>query len=267
MSTATAPLTLAPGTAALPPVQILWVGGPLSSLESLSLSSWLASGHEVHLYTYGKPANEPKGLRICDAREILPAQADTQYSVPGTRPIRFSDRFSFALLEAHGGIWADIDVVCLRPLDFADGMDYFFASEMLPAQAGDEGKLRIRASGCVMKAPAGSPLMKDCLDLASAPAGPAGSGNTGPLMLHSAVEKYHMTAALLHPNLFCPVPFWNMAALISGIAMVPAESYGVHLWSESWRRNFFDKNASYDPLSLYERLKGHYLGRKETTNA
>ena len=33
------------------PVQMLWVGGQLTTLERLSLTSWLAHGHEVHLYT------------------------------------------------------------------------------------------------------------------------------------------------------------------------------------------------------------------------
>ena len=247
------------------PVQMLWVGGPLSALERLTLTSWLANGHEVHLYSYGKPANTPKGLRICDAREILPAEADTQSSAGGQGPLRFSDRFSFALLQALGGIWVGIDVVCLRPLDFAAGLDYLFASEMLPAQAGDEGKLRIRASSCVMKAPAGSPLTKDCLE--SAGSSTSDSATTGPLRLHGAIEKFNMTTALLNPNLFCPVAFWNMTALISGMTVLPPESYGVHLWAESWRRNFFDKNARYDPVSLVERLKAHYLGRKEAKDA
>ena len=250
-----------------PPVQMLWVGGPLSVLERLALTSWLANGHEVHLYSYGKPANVPKGLRICDAREILPAQTDTQSSADGTAPVRFSDMFSFALLHKLGGIWADIGVVCLRPLDFAPGMDYFFASEMLPAQPGDEGKLRIRASGCVMKTPAGSPLALESLDLARSSATAGSAAPTGPLLLHGAVEKYNMATSLLNPNLFCPVPFWNMPALISGITVLPPESYGVHLWNQSWRRNFFDKNASYDPLSLVERLKAHYLGRKDASRA
>jgi hypothetical protein len=249
------------------PVQMLWVGGPLSALERLVLTSWLANGHEVHLYSYGKPANTPKGLRIYDAREILPAEADTHNSAGGQGPLRFSDRFSFALLQALGGIWVSIDVVCLRPLDFAAGLDYFFASEMLPAQAGDEGKLRIRASSCVMKAPAGSPLTKDCLDLAGTAAITGESATTGPLLLHGAIEKFNMTTALLNPNLFCPVAFWNMTALISGMTVLPPESYGVHLWAESWRRNFFDKNARYDPVSLVERLKVHYLGRKESAHA
>ena len=54
---------------------------------------------------------------------------------------------------------------------------------------------------------------------------------------------------------------------ISGLTVLPPESYGVHLWNQSWRRNFFDKNASYDPQSLVERLKAHYLGRKDAPRA
>ncbi len=254
-------------TAKHAPVQMLWVGGPLSALERMALTSWLANGHEVHLYSYGKPANTPKGLRICDASEILPPQADTQSSASGQAPVRFSDMFSYALLHRCGGIWVDISVVCLRPLDFAAGMDYFFASEMLPAQAGDEGKLRVRASGCVIKSPPGSPLAQECLDLVRGAAAAGSTAATGPLLLHGAVEKYTMTSSLLNPNVFCPVPFWNMASLISGMTVLPPESYGVHLWNQSWRRNFFDKNASYDPLSLVERLKAHYLGRKEASRA
>ncbi len=243
------------------PVQMLWVGGPLSLLERLALTSWLANGHEVHLYSYGKPANTPKGLHIRDAREILPPQPDTHHSAPGTAPTRFSDKFAYALLCERGGIWADIDVACLRPLDFAADMTYFFASELLPAQPEDQGKLRIRASGCVMKAPAGSPLLRECRDTIDSGA------TTGPLLLHSAIEKYNITSALLNPNVFCPVPFWNMTALISGLTVLPPESYGVHLWHESWRRNLFDKNATYEPYSLIERMKAHYLDRKGASDA
>lgn len=236
------------------PVQMLWVGGPLSALERLSLTSFLKCGHEVQLYTYGKPANAPRGLKIRDAGEILPHQ-------PGTTDdqragaARFSDLFRYKLLHERGGVWADIDMVCLRPLDFAAGAEYFFASEVLPAQPGDEGKIRIRASNCAMKAPAGSPVMLDCLQQAQ-------SGNpqgTGPALLHGALERYNLLAALLNPSLFCPIPFWNFTALVSGPTTLPPESYGVHCWNESWKRNFFDKNAGYDPLCLFERLKAHYL--------
>ena len=243
-------------TAIHAPVQMLWVGGPLSTLERLALTSWLANGHEVHLYTYGKPANTPRGLHIRDARAILPAEPGGRHAAANANT-RFSDRFAYALLCERGGIWADIDVVCLRPLEFAETMTYFFASELLPGQPEDQGKLRIRASGCVMKAPAGSPLLRDCCEAVGR------DDTTGPLLLHAAIERYKMASSLLNPNVFCPVPFWNMTALLSGLTVLPPESHGVNLWHESWRRNMFDQNAAYEPQSLVERLKARYLSRRE----
>ena len=244
----------------LPPVQMLWVGGPLTALERLSLTSYLRQGHPVHLYTYGRPANVPKGLTIKDAATILPCPAGEDGN---TVAARFSDRCRSKLLFERGGIWSDIDVVCVKPLEFARGMDYFFASEVIPAQAGDEGKIRVRASNCVMKTPAASPVMQDCLQQADAASNVVGSAaNTGPVTLHAALERYNLLGALLNPNLFCPVPFWNFTTLMTGTATLPPESCGVHCWSESWRRNFFDRDGTYEPLSLIERLKAHYLATR-----
>jgi hypothetical protein len=247
------------------PVQMLWVGGPLSPLERLSLTSWLANGHEVHLYTYGKPANSPKGLRICDAARSFRPRPDTQNSASGQAPVRFSDMFSYALLHSTAASGSTSDVVCLRPLDFAAGMEYFFASEMLPAQPGDGDKLRIRTSGCVMKSPG-----RQSADQGLPRPGPQARRHRRGLQRPAPAaarrgREVHMTASLLNPNLFCPVPFWNMTALISGMTVLPPESYGVHLWNESWRRNLFDRNARLrSALALVERLKAHYLGRKGT---
>ena len=234
----------------LPPVQMLWIGGPLSTLERLSLNSFVRNGHEVHLYTYGRPANTPKGLVIKDAGEILPAPAG---DVGPAALISFSERFRIKLLHERGGIWSNIDVVCVKPLEFAAGMDSFFASEMMPAQAGDEGRIRVRASNCVFKAPAGSPILQECLPEAV-------EGVTGAMRLHTALEKFNMLGALLNPNLFCPIPFWNMPSLLSGLTTLPAETHGVNCFAETWRRSFFDPNASYEPYCLFERLKAHFLG-------
>ena len=243
----------------LPPVQMLWVGGPLSTLERLSLTSFLRNGHEVHLYSYGRPANTPKGLVVKDAGEILALpklETSVETDAASTvEAVRFSDRFRSKLLHERGGIWSDIDVICLKPLAFANGMDYFFASQVMPAQPGDEGRMRVRASNCMMKVPVNSPVMHDCLLGAADEA-------SGPTRLHNALEKFNLLGALLNPNLFCPIPFWNVATLLTGPTTLPPDACGVHFWSESWRRNFFDRNASYDSLSLFERLKTHYLGQR-----
>ena len=69
-----------------------------------------------------------------------------------------------------------------------------------------------------------------------------------------------MTRYILAPEAFCPIAWWQIASLISGLTLLPANAYAVHFYNEMWRRNFFDKNARYDPLCLFERLKAYYLG-------
>src|SRR5258706_13279784 len=54
-------------------VQGLWIGSDLSTMEHLSISSFLQNGHEYHLYIYDHVGNVPEGTVVKDAAEILPA--------------------------------------------------------------------------------------------------------------------------------------------------------------------------------------------------
>ena len=253
--------------AAAAPVQMLWVGGALSALERLSVTSFLKNGHEVHLYTYGKPGNMPRGLEIMDAREILPEDAifhsNDGYGKGSLTP--FSELFRYTLLFAKGGIWADIDMICLRPLQFAADVDYIFASKTLPQQNDPQGKIRVQVSPCLFKTPPASALMQECIDhCRRMDLSKLALGEAGCTLLHSLVDKHQLTQAVLHPHVCCPIASWEMPALLGPASVLPPETHAVHCWHEHWRRNFFDKNADYDPLSLYQRLKNHFLGRKET---
>ena len=101
-------------------VQGLWVGGRLSALERLSICSFCANGHEFHLYHYDELENVPRvdGLRLMNAESVLPRSAIFKYrrnkSLAG-----FGDRFRWELMRQKGGWYADVDMVCLRPLEFS----------------------------------------------------------------------------------------------------------------------------------------------------
>ena len=88
-------------------VQGLWVGDRLSTMEQLSIRSFLAHGHEYHLYVYGSVDNVPAGTRVMDARDIHPEPWDFQSCAI------FADYFRYKLLLDRGGWWADLDAVCL----------------------------------------------------------------------------------------------------------------------------------------------------------
>ncbi len=250
----------------LPTVQMLWVRGPLSRLEQLSIASFLRNGHSVDLYSYEPPANVPAGANVLDARGILPESevflAPSREGFGSLAP--FSDIFRFALLLEKGGIWCDTDVVCVKPLHFADSMESFFATEPVFSPPGTTQKQAMVAS-CAIKVPARSPLTTECLaiargtDLASAP-----WGAIGPHLLNQLVPKHGLNASLLVPNVFCPFGFWHIDAFLSGITTLPGDCHAVHFWNEIWRRNFLDKNGIFAPHSLYERLKAYFLDRGES---
>lgn len=253
----------------LPEVQMLWVRGALSTLERLSIASHLQNGHPVRLFSYEAIPNLPEGTIWEDARAILPESAVFANPSPegfGGLTV-FANFFRYHLLLQRGGIWSDCDSVCLKPLAFATDMEYFFATERAPGAQNTE-KLEVTAASCVIKAPPGSAVIARSLEIAEAkdlPTAPWAS--TGPRALHQAVTELGLTRFMVNPEIFCPIDWWRIPTLISGATLLPGNAHAVHFCNEMWRRNFFDKNASFDPLSLYERLKNHYLGRKENAHA
>src|SRR5205809_258622 len=52
--------------------QTLWIGPRLSTLERLSLTSFVENGHRVHFYSYGPVEGIPTGVKQRDARAIVP---------------------------------------------------------------------------------------------------------------------------------------------------------------------------------------------------
>ena len=229
------------------PIQSLWIGGALSPMEQLSIASFLAHGHEYHLYSYGEVSQLPNGALLKNAEEILPKEAIFQYqhhpSYAG-----FSNFFRYRLLLRKGGCWADTDVVCLKP--FAFDAPYVFAMERISGGA--------VATSAVIKAPAGSEIMAfnwqvclSCRDPAR-----AAWGQLGPKLMARAISKFGLDAHLQAPEVFCPLAYDEWEALLSPSEVGFSEqTHAIHLWNEMWRRGGRDKSAAYHPSCLYERLK------------
>lgn len=106
---------------------MFWHGAPLSRLERLALGSFVHHGHPVELYLYEPQAGIPAGVSVRDAEEVLPASAMFRHRKTGSLA-PFADWFRYRLLLERGGIWADMDVVCLAPFDFKDDVFYGWES-------------------------------------------------------------------------------------------------------------------------------------------
>ena len=99
-----------------PIVQGLWIGDRLSRFEHNSIKSYLKQGYHYELYTYWPVANVPRGVRVRDAREIIP---ENEIFTFGGAITPFSDLFRYKLLFDHGGVWSDCDIICTRPFHLA----------------------------------------------------------------------------------------------------------------------------------------------------
>lgn len=101
--------------AALMPVNMLWMGGPLGPIERLSLRSFVANGHPVRLHVYA-PVESIAGVEVRDGRLVVPLEAMEANRYSNGSYALASNLFRYALLARGEGLWADIDVVCIRPI-------------------------------------------------------------------------------------------------------------------------------------------------------
>jgi len=242
----------------LPPenklIQGLWIGSSLSIMEQLSIASFLSNGHDYHLYIYDAIQNVPAGATVLDANEILPASMIFQYqqhkSVSG-----FSNFFRYKLLFEKGGWWADTDVVCLKPFDIAG--EYVFSSEI----AG--GKEFINCG--VVKAPPGSRAMEYAWNICQTKQPEKLTwGEVGPHLIAESIKAFGIDRFVMRPRIFCPLGYAEWDSVLNPNQPCDLDdSYAIHLWNEMWRRNKMDKDQSYHPGCLYERLKLKYLGQHD----
>src|ERR1044071_5971092 len=234
-------------------VQGLWVGAELSVMEKMSIASFLMNGHEYHLYTYEDVKNIPAGTVVKDASEVLPSSMIFQYrdfkSYAG-----FSNFFRYKLLLERGGWWADTDMICLRPFDFAAA--HVFSSEMSEGQ-------ELITSG-IIKTPPDSPAMayawqtcreKNIENLVW--------GETGPRLINDAVRRCSLENFVQPSEVFCPIGYseWDRVLEPTQVWSFDKTTHALHLWNEMWRRAGADKNQKYPPQCLYEELKRKYLPR------
>jgi hypothetical protein len=232
-------------------IQSLWMGPELSTMERLSISSFLKNGHPYHLYTYGPVGRVPEGTVIKDANEII-----DQYMVFLVRGgySSFSDFFRWELIKKRGGWWADTDAICLRPFDFLS--EYIFVGGL-----GKPGSDDCISSG-VFKAPRGSEItQRGCMESWSMDPNTMAWGAAGPPLFTELVHRFNLTSAIVRGTLFFPVFYTEapMAFIDIYPPRIAEDCYSVHLFNEMWRLAGQDKNGLYPRMSLYEQLKRRFL--------
>lgn len=238
----------------LPTIASFW-HGPLSWLERLSMASFQAHGHRVDLYCYDDPGEVPDGVRLCDAEAVVPRERLIFYKGKGT-PGVFSDLFRMHLLRQQRGIWADVDVYCVKPIP--GDRPYLFGFERSPNSLGQGGSV----NGAVLSIPHDAELLDNLLSIFDVtqrslfePHLPlfrrwevavrriAGQkvppefmqyGATGPFALTYYVRRLGLEREILSREVFYPVSYEQIPQLMTTGTniedFITPATLGVHIW-------------------------------------
>jgi hypothetical protein len=236
-------------------IQGMWVGSRLSAMESLSIRSFLANGHEFHLYVHGPCEGIPKGTVVKDANSIIDKSEIAGYMNLAV----FSDVFRYTLLQRESPRWwVDLDTIALRPFEFKE--EYVFASEYL--QTGQ----RLIDNG-ILKVPKESHLIKMALESCNRqdkahPTGTLSHGALamGPELMTSLTSGLELLHYVKPPSVFTGIAPWDIpnAFIDPYMNLDLSKAHAAHMWQSRWTTTGQDKDDKYHPNSLYERLKQKY---------
>jgi hypothetical protein len=215
----------------------LWIGKTLSALELLTIRSFLYNGHTFHLWVYdGIETPLPEGVKVMNANIILAEDKifrykfKDQYGHGKGSLAGFSDIFRYKLLYEYGGWWVDMDVTCLKPLNF-DAPYIFRPHHDMPVV------------GNVMKCPKSSSLMKYCYERASLEVDENNRDWHLPVqILNDGIEKFDLSKYII--NIANPESWFENRILILKNFALPDSWYVIHWINEEWRRNGINKNYS-----------------------
>lgn len=248
---------------------LFWAYGKLSKLEQLSIASFIKQGYEVYLWSYDNTPNAPIGTILKDAREILPESSvflNQRGSYAG-----FSDLFRYAVLSEIGGLYADTDVIALKPVKDLP-QEAFLVTERAGTKLSLKNILRKafglqksdRINGNIIYNP--NPTSGNLIDLAYGyslrfPKKDVKWSEIGPSLLTAIVKIYPEHGFVIqNPDFANPISYsYCPKKLLEKNTTIPHSSFFLHCYNEKWRRAGKDKNQDYPVNSLLYRLEKKFL--------
>jgi len=252
----------------------LWIGPELGNLEQLCARSFIDTGNELTIYCYDDLKDVPDGVKVADARSILDTKRILRHGGDGS-PAIHADIFRYAMLQATGNIWVDLDVFSLR--EFFFDTEYVFGFEM-----------GTQVNNAVLGLPKTSAALQGLCSMNVDTFGFPKAGNikrrlewlwsmrfrptsieywpwgcTGP---RAATYYFRKTGEVKHARpieAFYPVGFQDLDQLVIPGALTVDEfsdaTYGIHLWAAGLKRHVNGQlGGKVHPNSLLGELMSKY---------
>jgi mannosyltransferase OCH1-like enzyme len=201
-----------------------WYGSELGELEKLCIDSWIENGYKFRLWLY-EDIEVPKDVIVKNANHIVSFDQYFTYSEGHTvgTPVAFSNLFRTQLLYKLGGLYVDLDVLCLKPYEFNER---FVFSEQV-----DSGWDYHVATCILYSENKGERIFEDWSDWILAKKNKTIThGDLGPnlftkLIINNKLQKY-----VLPKDYFCPIDWQSYKDMFIN----RPDSYGIHLFGSIW---------------------------------
>ena len=201
-----------------------WYGSDLGELEKLCIDSWIKNGYEFHLWLYDD-IEVPKGVIVENANDIVSFDQYFTYTKGHTKntPVAFSNLFRAELLYQRGGLYVDLDVLCLKPYEFNE--QFVFSEQM------DSGWDYHVATCILYSENKGERIFEDWSDWIIAKKNKTIThGDLGPNLFTKLIVNNKLERYVLPKEYFCPVDWESY----KDIFKYKSDSYGVHLFRSLW---------------------------------
>jgi hypothetical protein len=214
----------------------LWVGGPLTKIQEISLSSFVFYGHDITLYVYDQSIIVPKGVKKADAKDIL--SEESLFKVENSYAA-FSDVFRYSMIKKTGKIWVDADIICLS--DNWEFKDNIFASLEL-------GYNDFCVVGGVLSLNKDSEIINYLIDEVNKIDKEHMSwSDMGPNLLNQAFKKFNYMEYAYDQKIFSGINFQDWHSLwdpnsLNKILDLYNTSKSISVYNQMCTRNNIDKN-------------------------
>ena len=222
----------------------LWIGSSLSIMEQACINSFLEKDTAFVLYVYKNLENVPVGTIIKDAHSVVPYSEYKQYD----NPSYFSNLFRYKRLYELGGIWVDMDLMCLGSLlQIFKASEYIFSSEL----KNNEQHTNAGIIGC----PAKSQVMLDCYNEVKRTTGNIKHGQLGPKLLKKHVTIHQLDHYVYPYYVFCYYSFREVDKIFKQNCSLEDDILCIHLWNNVLTSKCIDKSNPTENTLYYSFIK------------
>ena len=223
-------------------INAFWSGKKLSQLNLKVIDSWRKHypDNQFILWTYSKIENPPKGITLRFGDKIVSRKKWFSYSEGHGKnsPVAFSNFFRSQLLEKYGGLYIDLDVLCLERFPFEDITDNVFLAEEIHPDWRSIGTAVIYARyphETIFRE--WSRQIKEIVDSGKK----LKHGDLGPRLLTKVYDDLKRPFMVYGSEYFYPISYTEFEKSVDAIEKVKeTNSYWFHVFSSIWKKNELD---------------------------